>query len=104
MLLSQTVRRSEAKIITTGFNHCFDTVIISEEVGYSKPDKHIFQLALKELQVQPEAVIFVGDDLRKDIAGCQNANMKGIWFSPHAKENTTGINHFLRTGILFNNS
>ena len=29
------------------------------------------------LNVQPEDVLFVGDDLEKDIAGPQNVNIKG---------------------------
>ncbi len=30
-------------------NNYFDTIIISEEVGFSKPDKRIFELALNKL-------------------------------------------------------
>ena len=62
-----------------------------EEVGLSKPDKRIFELALNKLDVQPEDVLFVGDDLEKDIAGPQNANIKGIWFNPHRITNKTEI-------------
>lgn len=46
--------RQKAKISSTNLNNCFDTVIISEEVGYRKPDKRIFELALNKLKVQPE--------------------------------------------------
>jgi putative hydrolase of the HAD superfamily len=72
-------------------NRYFDTIIISEEAGFSKPDKRIFELALNKLNVQSEDVLFVGDDLEKDIAGCQNANIKGVWFNPHMIKNTTQI-------------
>ncbi|TGN32074.1 hypothetical protein E4L99_16110 [Lysinibacillus sp. S2017] len=27
----------------------------------------------------------------KEIDGCQNANIKGIWFNPHMTKNTTTI-------------
>lgn len=47
------------KIINTNLNNYFDTIIISEEVGLSKPDKRIFELALNKLDVQPEDVLFV---------------------------------------------
>lgn len=77
--------------MNTSLNEYFDTIIISEEVGFSKPDKRIFELALKKLNVQPENTLFVGDDLEKDIAGCQNANIKGIWFNPHGIMNKTEI-------------
>ncbi len=32
-------QRQRAKIINTNLNNYFDTIIISEEVGFSKPDK-----------------------------------------------------------------
>ena len=60
-------------------------------MGFSKPDKRIFELALNKLNVQPENTLFVGDDLEKDIAGPQNANIKGIWFNPHRIMNKTEI-------------
>ncbi|MFI8708636.1 HAD family hydrolase [Bacillus sp. NPDC077411] len=84
-------QRQKSKIINTNLNSCFDIIIISEEVGFSKPDKRIFELALNKLNVQPEDVLFVGDDIEKDIGGCQNANIKGIWFNPHMIENDTEI-------------
>lgn len=83
--------RQKAKISNTHLNHCFDIIIISEEVGFSKPDKRIFDLALNKLNVQPEAALFVGDDIEKDIGGCQNAKIKGIWFNPHRIKNDTEI-------------
>nr|MCX3330305.1 HAD family hydrolase [Bacillus pacificus] len=49
------------------------------------------ELALNKLNVQPKNTLFVGDDLEKDIAGCQNANINGIWFNPHRITNKTEI-------------
>ena len=60
-------------------------------MGFSKPDKRIFELALNTLDVQAEDVLFVGDDIEKDIGGCQNTNIKGIWFNPHRMKNNTEI-------------
>ncbi|RFB18690.1 HAD family hydrolase [Bacillus sp. HNG] len=86
-----STQRQKAKIMNTHLNRCFDTIIISEEVGFSKPDERIFELALHKLNVRPEEALFVGDDIVKDISGCQNANMKGIWFNPHKYKNETDI-------------
>ena len=86
-----STQRQKAKIINTNLNSCFDIIIISEEVGFSKPDKRIFELALNKLNVQSEAALFVGDDIEKDIGGCQNANIKGIWFNPYMMNNDTEI-------------
>ncbi|MEK4707369.1 HAD family hydrolase [Bacillus sp. FSL R10-2780] len=89
IITNGSTQRQKAKIINTNLNRHFDTIIISEETGFSKPDKRIFELALKKLNVQQEDVLFVGDDLEKDIAGCQNVNIKGIWFNPNMIKNNT---------------
>ncbi|WP_459502916.1 HAD family hydrolase [Bacillus sp. C1] len=91
IITNGSTQRQKAKIMNTHLNSCFDTIIISEEVGFSKPDKRIFELALNKLNVQPEAALFVGDDIEKDISGCQHANIKGIWFNPHMIKNDTEI-------------
>ncbi|WJE50668.1 HAD-IA family hydrolase [Bacillus cereus] len=91
IITNGSTQRQKAKIINTNLNSCFDIIIISEEVGFSKPDKRIFELALNKLNVQPEAALFVGDDIEKDIGGCQNANIKGIWFNPYMIKNDTEI-------------
>ncbi|WP_093134745.1 HAD family hydrolase [Salinibacillus kushneri] len=91
IITNGSTQRQKAKIITSNLNSCFDKIIISEEVGFSKPDKRIFELALNQLNVLPEEALFVGDDIKKDIGGCQNANINGIWFNPHMIKNNTDI-------------
>lgn len=91
IITNGSTQRQKGKIINTNLNSCFEIIIISEEVGFSKPDKRIFELALDKLNVKPEDALFIGDDLEKDIGGCQNANIKGIWFNPHNNKNDTDI-------------
>lgn len=59
IITNGSTQRQKAKITNTNLNRCFDTIIISEEVGFSKPDKRIFELALNRLDVQPESALFV---------------------------------------------
>ncbi|WP_407923571.1 HAD family hydrolase [Alteribacter lacisalsi] len=82
LITNGTTQRQKEKIRNTDLERYFDAILISEEAGFTKPDKQIFDLALTELNVQPEEAIFVGDDLEMDMAGCQNAGIKGIWFNP----------------------
>ncbi len=91
IITNGSTQRQKAKIINTNLNSCFDKIIISEEVGFSKPDKRIYELALNKHNVQPEDKLYVGDDIENDIGGCQNANIKGIWFNPHMIKNDTEI-------------
>ncbi|MFU1885760.1 HAD family hydrolase [Bacillus wiedmannii] len=100
IITNGSTHRQKAKIINTNLNNYFDTIIIYEEVGLSKPDKRIFELALNKLNVQPEDVLFIGDDLEKDIAGPQNANINGVWFNPQKIKNTTQIQPYAEINTL----
>ncbi|BCB04043.1 HAD family hydrolase [Bacillus sp. KH172YL63] len=86
-----TSLRQNEKITNTHLDRHFDTIIISEEVGSSKPDKTIFEIALAKLGVQPEEVLFVGDHLILDIYGSQSLDMMGIWYNPGKIENHSDI-------------
>ncbi|MDA1874201.1 HAD-IA family hydrolase [Bacillus cereus group sp. BY112LC] len=100
IITNGSTQRQKTKIFNTNLNRYFETIIISEEVGFSKPDKRIFELALNELNLQPENTLFVGDDLEKDIAGPQNANIKGVWFNPQKIKNTTKIQPYAEINNL----
>jgi putative hydrolase of the HAD superfamily len=55
-----------------------DAAIISSEVGIRKPHPAIFQQLLHELDVAPNAALFVGDRLYDDIGGAQNVGMRAV--------------------------
>ena len=57
----------------------FDAVVISEEVGVTKPDPMIFALALQGIGVDAADALFIGDNWTNDIAGALAAGMKAIW-------------------------
>ena len=94
IITNGSTERQKAKIVNTNLDNLFEVIIISEEVGLSKPDKRIYELALKRLNVQPESALFVGDNLELDIGGPQNVNMRGIWFNPQGAVNNTEIKPF----------
>ena len=48
------------------------------DVGYLKPHRKIFELALECLDVQPEHTVFIGDSPDADIAGAQAAGLRAI--------------------------
>ncbi|CAI0402069.1 unnamed protein product [Linum tenue] len=56
-------------------SHLFDTVIVSSEVGYEKPDPKIFHAALDQVNVAAGRAVHVGDDFKADKEG---ANAIGI--------------------------
>ena len=59
-------------------------IIISEEVGLSKPDPRIFEYAMDVLgRPRRDAVLMVGDSLSSDIRGGVNAGIRTCWYNPH---------------------
>ncbi len=56
-------------------------VVISEEMGFDKPDPRIFCHALSLAGVAPGEAAFVGDRLDIDVAGAKAAGMRAVWFN-----------------------
>lgn len=80
-----------AKVRQTDLQELVDAVIVSEEAGFWKPDARIFQLALERLGVAPEEALFVGDNLKNDIAGAQAAGMRAVWIRPEGARRDENI-------------
>jgi putative hydrolase of the HAD superfamily len=64
-----------------GIEGYFQPIIISGDCGYRKPDSRIFQAALDGLDALPENVLFVGNDMYRDIYGASRVGMKTVFFS-----------------------
>lgn len=59
-----------------------DFVVASEEVRSHKPHGAIFEHAIERAAAPPEAIVFVGDTPKNDIAGARAANMHSVLFDP----------------------
>jgi putative hydrolase of the HAD superfamily len=62
-----------------GVNRFFRAVLVSEDVGWRKPDRKIFQEALRRLGVKGEETVYVGDSPTEDIGGGIAAGMRTIF-------------------------
>lgn len=62
-----------------GINRFLNAVLVSEEVGWRKPNVKIFQEALKRLGVTAQETVYVGDSPLEDIAGAKSAGMKTVF-------------------------
>lgn len=69
------------KLENTKITNYFSQIIISSEVGFSKPEKEIFKLACEKIKEKPESCIMVGDNLKADVQGAINAGLNGIWIN-----------------------
>ncbi|MGI0091071.1 MAG: HAD family hydrolase [Nitrososphaerales archaeon] len=56
----------------------FDFMILSEEVGFKKPDREIFLLALDKARVEPAEAWMIGDRVDTDVGPSRSLGMKAI--------------------------
>jgi HAD superfamily hydrolase (TIGR01509 family) len=56
-------------------------LVVSEEVGVSKPDPRIFHIALDRADVTAGEAVMVGDSWTNDIEGARAAGIRAVWFS-----------------------
>ena len=59
--------------------HIFDKWILSHEVGFKKPDVHIFQKAMEWASVEPRKILLI-DDMKKHVEVAVSLGMQGIHF------------------------
>ncbi|WP_245855580.1 YjjG family noncanonical pyrimidine nucleotidase [Paenibacillus rigui] len=81
-MITNGIGEAQRKRLAAGnLGHYFDSVVISDEVGYWKPDKAIFDIALKELDLRKHEVLFVGDSLTDDYMGAVNAGVDFCYYN-----------------------
>ncbi|WLD92302.1 HAD family hydrolase [Alkalihalobacillus sp. AL-G] len=66
-------------IIALGIEPYFNTILVSEWEGIKKPDPQLFIKSLKQLNVEPDECIFVGDHPINDVKAAKNVGMKAVW-------------------------
>ncbi len=75
------------KINASGLRDCFQHIVLSEEVGITKPQPGIFERALQLNGLQKDEVVMIGDSYTSDIQGAINAGIDQIWLqSPTLSE------------------
>ena len=62
-----------------GIDRFFTVMVDSARIGCVKPDPRIFREALTALKAEPAQAVFVGDSLRRDMAGARGIGMPHIW-------------------------
>jgi putative hydrolase of the HAD superfamily len=59
----------------------FKATIFSDETGYNKPHKVMFETALKSLGGKPSEALHIGDLLETDVAGAKSFGVKTVWLN-----------------------
>jgi HAD superfamily hydrolase (TIGR01549 family) len=91
-LLRRLAARCRLGIVTNGIDRVqrarlqaakleafFPVVVTADGCGFTKPDPRILQVALRALGLQPEEVVYVGDDLDSDGSAARAAGVTFCW-------------------------
>jgi putative hydrolase of the HAD superfamily len=57
----------------------FDPIIISGDLGVRKPHERLFTAALMAMKMQPSEVLFVGNDMYRDVYGAKRVGMTTVF-------------------------
>jgi putative hydrolase of the HAD superfamily len=89
-----STKQQNEKIDILGIRRYFDCILISEDIGFSKPDEKILRKTCDRLGCSPSECFFIGDSWEIDVIGSYKAAMKPVWFNRYKKvipENIDGL-------------
>lgn len=70
----------QLKLQSSGIAKYFARVVLSDEIGITKPDKRLFDYALQVTNSQPHNTLMIGDNYDADILGAHHAGWGQIYF------------------------
>jgi putative hydrolase of the HAD superfamily len=71
---------ARAELHQVGLLGHFDPIVVSGNHGYRKPDRRLFQAAAAGMQIAPEHVLYVSNDMYRDVYGAWQAGMATVMF------------------------
>ncbi len=88
------------KLRACGLYDYFDTIILSEDVGYNKPAPEYFNYALRVTGAKPDTTLMIGDNLQTDILGAKRAGLHTAFFNRFPEFPTTEDVDYEVTSLL----
>ena len=74
-----------------GLDAYFEFSIYSSAVPYRKPHPSIFELAIHRLNLKPNKILFVGDNLKADVLGAKKVGMVAVWLNRNSLKSVDDI-------------
>jgi putative hydrolase of the HAD superfamily len=81
-VVSNADGRVEALLRERGLARYFEFVIDSHVVGVEKPDRRIFDLAVRRMALDPERCLYAGDLYAVDVLGARAAGLRAVLLDP----------------------
>jgi len=83
-LITNTNQLHFSRVKARGLDSHFDIVIASQDVGFAKPEKKIFEIALKRIGLPASECAFI-DDKREHVEAARKLGFKAILFENNGK-------------------
>ncbi len=77
-------KNTQTLVDKLGGRRYFEVIVSSAAAGIRKPNPKIFHSVLKQMEIDPEDAIMVGDKLNADIVGAQEAGIFAVWITRRA--------------------
>lgn len=71
----------EEELARHNLAHRFSFLIASADYGFRKPHRRIFQVAVKKMNLKPQEIWFVGDNLEYDVKGAIDYGLYPVWYN-----------------------
>ncbi|MGH1538762.1 MAG: HAD family hydrolase [Gammaproteobacteria bacterium] len=79
------ITNGNADLNAIGLSEYFNFIVTAEEAGAAKPDKTIFELAQKKINLSSHELLYVGDHPIIDVLGSNSSGWKSLWFNPYSE-------------------
>lgn len=80
-----------AHLADLGLADWFSVMVNSADFGAQKPHPGIYRAAIEELQVSPDRVLYVGDDMDNDYFGARQAGLQAVWLNRDGAPAAEGV-------------
>jgi putative hydrolase of the HAD superfamily len=62
-----------------GVGRIFNHLVFSSDFRWIKPSPSLFKEALRGINAQPHEVLFIGDNIERDMEGAKNVGLSTVW-------------------------
>lgn len=76
-----TASNGNADLTRIGLAHYFERMVHARQVGALKPDPLLFHKVIEGTDLEPQQVVYVGDDPALDVVGARAAGMCPVWIN-----------------------
>jgi FMN phosphatase YigB (HAD superfamily) len=76
---------------SAGVARLFDAIVVSDQVGWRKPKRDIFEIALERVGVAAPEALFVGDRPDIDVVGAQDVGIAAVWINRNGEPLPPGM-------------